>query len=872
MNKFFDIDIKDIYKKLDSGIKGLDDKEVKNRLKKYGKNELPKGKKESIFKIILNELLNPLEIILIIATFFSFIIGETIDAIVLLIIIDVDVVIGAFEEFKAKKDAESLINMIKVKTKVIRDNKTIEVDSSELVIGDIILLESGDKISADARIIECYNFQVDESALTGESTAIIKENKVLPQATPLSERVNMVFAGTNVRTGRCKAIVVATSLGTEIGAIANKVTTIKEEKSPLTIRVEKFVREISILILIVAIIIVIIFIFKKYPVGDIILNVVALSVSAMPEGLALAMTMALTIASKKMAKKNVIVKNLNAVESLGSCTVIATDKTGTLTVNEQTAKKIILKDGSTFTISGTGYNDVGEIKPIDNANIELAKEIAYLGLINNEAHLEKENDDWKYYGDSIDVAFLSLAKKLKLKDTANIVERIPYESVNQYSAVFYEKDGETYCTVKGSLEKVMEVSATKDLYKEQNKALTRDGYRVIAIANGKVKGTKKEDIKKLDFIGLVAFIDPIRKEVKKAIKDCNKAGIKVVMITGDHPLTATAIAKELGLVDNDSEVATGEDIAKIRKLSDEEFDKFVSCIKVFSRVTPLDKLEIVNSFKRQGEFVAVTGDGVNDAPAIKSANIGISMGSGTDVAKDTAGMIIVDDNFTSIVEGIREGRTAYSNIRKITLFLIACGLAEVAFFILSIIFNYDIPLLAIQLLWLNMVTDGLQDISLSFERTEQIVMEEKPRNPKESLLSGDLIRETLLLGVTISLIVFLVWAYMMNKNMDIIYARSVIMMLMVFIQNINVLNCISEKRSLFEMNLLNHPLALLITIGSIILQIVISKIPFIANILKIVPLPPLTIIILLLISSLVIVVFETHKFLVKKNYFRKVVG
>ena len=856
---YYNNKIEDVYKELESSENGLTNKQANALLEKFGKNELPKKKTESILELFIGQFKNPIELILVITVILSFVAGEIVDAIALILIILIDVIMGTYQEWKARKDAESLINMIKVNARVIRDGVETQIESCDLVVGDIILLESGDKISADARIIECHNFQVDESALTGESINVTKTSEVLKDKVALADRKNMIYAGTNVTTGRAKAIIVATGIDTEIGKIADKVTNTKEEKSPLTIRTEKFSKQISAIIIVVAIITTFILIAKDYPAREIFLCVIALSVSAMPEGLPLALTMALTIASTRMAKKNVIVKKLNAVESLGSCTVIASDKTGTLTVNEQTAKYILLADDSRYEITGTGYNDKGEVKPIGESKIEDAKLICKLGALNNEAHLEKEGKKWVSFGDSIDIAFLSLAKKIDVDYTDEVLEIIPYESENQYSAVFYKKDGETYCTVKGSLEKVMSFSEKKQTYIDQNEELTGKGYRVIAIAKGKVKGTTVEDIKKLNFIGMVGFIDPIRVEVKDSLKECDAAGIKVVMITGDHPLTAYAIAKDLGLCKNEEEVATGADVEKYLAKGEKRFDEFVKKIRVFSRVTPIEKLEIVNSFKRQGEFVAVTGDGVNDAPAIQAANIGIAMGSGTDVAKETASMIVADDNFTSIVAGIKEGRTAYSNIRKITLFLLSCGFAEVCFFLLSIAFGYDIPLLAIQLLWLNIVTDGLQDIALSFEKTEDGVMKEKPRDTKESLFSKDLMLEVAILGISISAIIFITWKMLIDGGTDIKIARACIMMLMVFIQNVNVLNCRSEKRSVFKESLLDNPLVIGTIIFSIVLQIVMAEIPITAKFLNVIPLDINTISKLMLLSLLIIVIYEIYK-------------
>ena len=867
--KYYDNNISDIYKELKSSANGISNSEADKLMAKYGKNELPKAKKQGIIGLFFSQFKDPMEIILIITVFLSFWAKETVDAIALIVIILVDVCIGTYEEWKSRKDAEALVNMIRDTSIVIRDGQRVEIDSSMIVPGDILVLESGKRISADGRIIDCHNFQVDESTLTGESISVVKNSEVIHKECIISEQKNMVFAGTSVVTGRAHVIVTTTGKNTQIGQIAEKIATTEEEKSPLTIRTEKFSKQISVLILIVGIIVAFVLRSRGYELGELFISVVALVVSAMPEGLSLALTMALTIASKRMAKKNVIVKKLNSVESLGSCTVIASDKTGTLTVNEQTAKKIVLADNSTYLISGTGYNDDGEITAVDATDISKVKNIALLGMINNEASLNFENNEWKYFGDSIDIAFLSLAKKAKVVSDYKIVDVIPYESENKYSAVFYEKDGELYCTVKGSLEVVMNFSENNKKYIKQNENLSNDGYRVIAIADGKVKGTSVKDIKKLNFVGLVGFIDPIRTEAKDSIKECNNAGIKVVMITGDFSLTAFAIGKELGLCTCYDDVATGEELARYKALGEKEYDNFVKSKTIFSRVSPLDKLDIVNSFKRQGEFIAVTGDGVNDAPAIKAANIGISMGSGTDVAKETASMIVVDDNFTSIVAGVKEGRCAFSNIRKICLFLLGCGFAEVSFYLLSIFFGYAMPMTAIQLLWLNMITDGLQDVALSFEVAEKNIMKQKPRRTDESLFSKDLAIEVLIIGLTITIVVFSMWKWLMDNNFDIVVSRSVIMMLMVFIQNINVLNCRSEKRSVLTEPIKNNILVPLVIIGSIGLQIILAEVPITAKFLELTPLNWKTVVGLLVLSFVIIGVFEFYKLIYKKVYSSK---
>lgn len=858
---------KQLYEKLSTSKEGLTTKECQSRQKKYGKNILPKKKKESIISIFFKELLNPIELLLLVAVLASFLAGEPIEGIAIILIVLVDVLMGTIQENKANNTAEALSKLVTVKNKVLRDGEETIIDASELVPGDFVFLESGDKISADLRIIESHNFTVDESILTGESLAVNKNSKLLDdKKTSISEQFNMLFSGTSVVTGRAKAIVVATGLETELGQIANTINNTKETKSPLTIRVEELSKQISILIIFVATIVTILLVSKGgMTINEIFLSVVALAVSAMPEGLPLALTMALTIASNHMARHKVIAKTLHSVESLGSCTVIASDKTGTLTVNQQTATKILLPNGLSYGITGIGYDETGNII---GENISYAKELAFLGVINNEANITEH----ERFGDSIDIAFLILGKKLKAKKTsAKIIESIPYESENKYSAVFYEKNGEMYCTVKGSLEKVVSFCNTSNLVKkfdqkkleEQNESMAKEGLRVITLANGKVPkkdSYTEEDIKDLTFMGMVGFIDPIRKEVIPAIKKCRTAGIKVLMITGDHPLTAFAIAKELKLTTTYDEVTTGQEVDEYLAKGQEAFDEFIKSKIIYTRVTPLQKLEIVESLKRQGEYVAVTGDGVNDAPALRSANIGIAMGSGTDIARETSKMIVLDDNFKSIVNGVLEGRVAYANVRKIIYFLISCGISEVLCFCLATAFDMAIPLVAIQILWLNVVTDGIQDLALSFERAEKDIMKEPPRNPKESLFDKVLLEQTIISGTVIGLLLFALWYYLVNIiHMDEPIARGYVMTLMVFIQNIHVFNCRSEKKSAFSVPLKNNKFVVWGVICSILLQIVVMEVPVFSKLLQTVSIPITHLLGLFAFSLIILIFVEMYK-------------
>lgn len=850
--------IEDVFKELETSIEGLTENEALNREKRDGKNILPSKKRKSFFLIFFSGLRNPIIYIMLAVVAFSIYAKEYIDAGAVGFIIIIDLLMGAIQEFNAEKNAEALSKMIRVKVRVIRDKTEKLIDSSLLVKGDIVYLETGSNIAADMRLIESHNLSVNESSLTGESSGVEKE----------VDKDNLIFGGTYILRGTGMAVVLATGVNTKIGQIAQQVIETKDVESPLTIRVKEFSKSISIFIILVAILVAITLFFKGVSLDNIFITVSALAVSAMPEGLPLALTMALSVSANRMSKKNVIVKKLNSVESLGSCTVIASDKTGTLTVNEQTAKKIVLPDGSEYDIEGVGYNDKGRIL---GENIEKTNKIIKLGYFNNEASLHKEGNKFNVMGDMIDIAFLCLWEKSKISAEKEIIEEVPYDSANGYSAVYYKEDNRTYLTIKGSFEKIVTYCDTMGENKEkinieelkkQNDKLASKGFRVIAIANEEIKdyveNTPLESY--LNFEGLVAFLDPLREGVKESIKDCISAGIKVVMITGDHPLTSFAIARELDFVKDFEEVVDGNLLNEMKNKSMEEFDKFISSKIVFSRMTPSDKLLIIDSYKRQGEFVAVTGDGVNDALALKNANIGVAMGSGTDVAKETAEMIVIDDNFKSIVEAVREGRTAYSNIRKISYMLLSCGFAEIFFFLMALIFNYEMPLVAIQLLWINIVTDGLQDMALSFEKGEEYLMKEKPINPKDRIFNKDLAKEIAIAGLTMGIVVFIVWVVLISYlGVEVKLARAYVMALMVFMQNVHVLNCRSERVSAFKIPLGSNKMVIFSITGALVLHLIVSEVPLFSKFLQISSISPLSLLILFLLSLSVLAVMEFYK-------------
>ncbi len=873
-DELFYLSKNELYKTLGTTSSGLKLSEVNKRIKKYGLNELPKEKDKKISEMFFSSLKDPIIYVLLVATILSFLVGETIDGLAILFIIMVDAIVSTVQEYSANKNSEALRSLIKVKVKVIRDSKYHEIDSAELVPGDIVVIEPGTKASADLRLIKATNIMVDESILTGESLGVIKDD--IMSKTNIKNNGMIIYGGTSVLTGYGLGVVVKTGIETEIGKIAKKVTDTEESKSPLTIRMEKFSKDITFLIVSIAFIIGIILVLKGDNLFDIFLSVVALSVSAMPEGLPLALTMALTIGSNRMGKRNVIVKKLNAVESLGSCTVIASDKTGTLTVNEQTAKKIVLANGDIFDIEGNGYDIIGKVSSVNNGKKEEAEYISKLGFINNESVFEKEESgSWNILGDSIDVAFKVLSYKLSTNEVnVEIIKEIPYESEKKYSALFYNDGGVVKCTAKGSIEKILEFCTYSYEYKKkvkinksellrQNEELASKGYRVIAVCDGTIddKTYGEKAIRDLTFIGLVGFIDPVRTEVRDSIRECKIAGINVIMITGDHALTAFAIAKELRMANSFDEVVTGDELKQYLD-ENESFDSFIKNKKIFARVTPIEKLKIVESLERMGEFVAVTGDGVNDAPAIKFANIGVAMGSGTDVAKETAKMIIVDDNFTSIVAGIEEGRNAYSNIRKICILLLSCGIAEVFFYLMSIVFNLPIPLLAIQLLWLNLVTDGLQDMALSFERETDTIMKEKPRKTTEGLFEKEMLKQIMISGLFMGILVFIVWVFLIKVfNMDENIARGYVLALMVFIQNFHVLNCRSESKSVFNNKLSTNKFVIVAIVSSVLLQIIVMEVPVLSNFLQTTSIPYLHLILLILLACPILFVMELYKYI-----------
>lgn len=869
--------LEDIYKNLGVDDKGLSNEDAKKRLDQYGMNQLPEKGEVTLFHVIFRQFLSPLIYVLIIAAVISIILSEYADAIFILIVLVVNAIIGTFQEWKAETSAKALKKLVKVNVNVQRSNKKKLLEAENLVPGDIVFVESGNKVPADIRVTESNGLMVEESLLTGESVAVEKTSEALEETVRVAgDKTNMLFAGTIVTSGRGKGIVVGTAENTEIGKIATELEDTSLSKVPLIARMESFSKNISVIILLTCLLIGVGAYLANFDMHEIFFFMVAIAVSAIPEGLPISMTVALSTGTYRMAQRNVITRKLAAVEGLGSCTMISTDKTGTLTVDQQTVKKVLLADSSIFEISGQGYNGVGEItdnsgkKVGFNDNNTKLNQFIKAVTICNEATLEEESDEWKHQGDAVDVALLALAYKSgvtpgSIKEKVKIKKEVPFEPARKYAAVYYELDGELYFAIKGAAEVILEnaVGENESVAKKADD-LAAEGFRYIAVGGGKVdKILDTDEIPSYDLIGFVAFIDPPRKEVKDAIDSAHKAGIDVCMITGDHPATALSIARDLHIAKYEHELITGSQLSEAK--DEQEFDQMVKGKRVFARVSPQQKQEIVEAQQHAGHFVAVTGDGVNDAPALKTANIGVAMGYGTDVTKEVSSIIITDNNFASIVAGITEGRFTYSNIRKIIYLLISTGAAELLLITLALIFGTPLPFLPAQILWLNLVTNGIQDKVLAFEKGEDEIMNEPPRSPKEKIFNKVMISQVIFSAVIMALITFGLWYHMLyNLDYSEFEARNIALLLMVLLQNFHVLNCRSEFKSFFRMPLSNNRWLFVGILGAQLIHILAMYIPGMQSLLQIEPVQMNDWLKLFFTASLILVALEIFKIIRKK--------
>jgi len=861
----------EVTKRLESTAEGLGDDQVTVRRREFGPNVLPSKAPPTLLIIFLRQFLSPLIYVLLAAGGVAILMGDVSDAGFIFGVVLLNSTLGAYQEWKAERSSASLQQLLRMVARVKRNGNFVDLPVEEIVPGDWVRLESGSKVPADLRILEASSLAIDEALLTGESVAAEKLTQVLDEGLPVSDRRNMAFAGTIVASGRATGIVVATGLRTEVGKIATSVTSSESAKPPLVIRMEKFAQQVSVITLVVCVLLGGLAYSQGMALTDVFFLAIALAVAAIPEGLPVAMTVALSIATSRMAKRNVIVRKLTAVEGLGSCTYIASDKTGTLTLNRQTVQTVWLPGSGMFRMGA-------ETDPSERKRVE---EVCRLAMIASETVAQIEKGAWTFAGDAVDAAFWRLALELNIDPAAVTAIRhegeIPFESDRAYAATFFRKDGVIHIAVKGAPEVVLarckgilgadgESALALPEAEDALLQLAESGHRVMAIATGVVpqapegRELDERDLPTLVLAGYAGLIDPPRTEVRPAVEKCQEAGIQVAMVTGDHPRTALAIAREVGINATDEQVVTGKALAEI---GTPEIPLFIDTVKkgrVFARVSPLQKLQIVDALVKLGHFVAVTGDGVNDAPALKRAHIGVAMGSGTDVTKETAAIIVTDDNFASIEAGVEEGRFAYDNIRKVTYLLISTGLAEVLLFALTLLTKMPIPLLPVQLLWLNLVANGIQDVALAFEGGEPGAMSRPPRKPSEGVFNRSMIQQTVVSSVTMALLAYVTFYVLVNHlGMNEFDARNRLLLLLVLCANFHALNCRSEYVSAFRVPLRRNWLLICGVVGAQGIHILAMFFPPAQAVLRVAPVSLIEWIVPFALASVMLIVMEIFK-------------
>lgn len=841
---WYRLDVNEIFEELKTSPLGLTSDEAKFRLDLYGHNRLPEEEKISKIRVLIHQFASPLIYILIVSGIISIFLGELIDSIVIFSVVIINAAVGFTQEYKAEKSIRALKKMMIPRARVIRDGRQMDILSEELVRGDIVVLYSGIRVPADMRLFETVKLKIDESILTGESVPSEKhKDKILEENATYGDQKNMAFMGTIVTSGRGKGVVVATGVETAIGRIARQIREEPEERTPLQKKIDRFANFIGILVLISSLGLFISGLLSGHSTKEMFLIAIAASVATIPEGLPVVVTIALAIGVRRMARHNAIIRRLPSVETLGSTTVIGSDKTGTLTKNEMTVVSIY--DGKqVFNLEGVGYDTSGMIKkdgkPIKAGERAHLKWLLRVGLLCNESSISRKDGKYEIHGDPTEVALIVSAIKggldpLEERERFKGLFTIPFESERGYMATLHEYDSRRVIFVKGAPERVLSICVRnsfgepleKDRILEMVNQMAKAGQRVLAFAYRVTEEKIDElrcreletcdEVRGLTFAGLQGMIDPPRPEAKEAIEKCKKAGIRVIMITGDHALTAKAIAESLGIVGRNSEVLEGKDL---EMMTDSNLLEKVKYVSVYARVSPEHKLRIVEQLKRRGEIVAVTGDGVNDAPALKAAHIGVAMGkSGTDVAKEAADMILTDDNFVSIFHAVREGRVVFDNIRKVIFFLIPTGVASIISIAICMLIGLPVPYLAAQLLWVNLVTNGLQDVALAFEPGEKNVLLRPPRDPKEGIMSKLLIQRTLLVGGLISLGVVFNFKAALDSGYSLDKARTLAVTTMVFFQFFQAWNSRSETESIFQLSPLSNPFLFFSLISSALVQL-----------------------------------------------------
>lgn len=880
----------DVLARLASSRAGLTVEEAQQRLARTGPNELERHKATPRLVILARQFRSPLIFILVLAALVTLALGEYVDTAVIGAALAFNAIIGFVQEARAERSIQALRRLARARARVVRDGREYDADAAHLVVGDVVLLEAGGKVPADCRVLHEAALECDESLLTGESVTVAKDAAPVRGDAPLGERRCIAFMGTIVTRGHARAVVVATGAATELGRIAGSLHAIGTTRTPLQERLGRFTRIVGVAAIASSVVGFALGVAAGEDAHEMFMAMVALAVAALPEGLPIVLTVTLAISVSRMAARRALVRRLPAVETLGSCTVIGSDKTGTLTQNRMTVERVHA-GGHDYRVTGAGYESRGAIV-LDGARADAAPDAAtptgaeaapgsalhatlLAGVLCNEANLlvPEAEGEYEVAGDPTEIALLVAGAKAgmfrdELDDELPRTGAIPFASEHRYAATFHRReDGGTLVLVKGAPERVLEMCATtvegapldREALLARAHAMAADGLRVLAMACAKLDGETELRIPPtLAFAGMQAMMDPPREEARAAVAACRSAGVRPLMITGDHAVTALAIAHELGIAGADDRATTG---VELDALDDAQLDAVVREVPVYARVSPQHKLRIVRALRRVGEVVAVTGDGVNDAPALRAADIGAAMGrSGTDVAKEASDMVITDDDFATIVAAVEEGRVAFDNVRKTAFFLISGNAATVIAVLVSLLFQFPLPFVAVQLLWLNLVTNGVQDIALAFEPGEPDVLERRPRPRGEGIISPLLWERTLISAVVMAagtLLLFL----LADPDVDERGAQTVALTTMVVFQALHVGNARSEHRSAFRKSPVSNRFLLVGTVTALALHVGALHAPFTQAVLRVEPLGLDEWARIVVVALSVVVVVELHKLL-----------
>jgi Ca2+-transporting ATPase len=873
-----------VLKALDTSESGLSSEEASSRLEKYGKNELKEEEKISVLKLFLSQFKSFLIIILLVAALVSALLGETIDAFVIFFTVILASVLGFVQEYRAEESIKLLKSLTSPEALVIRDGKEVKVPSAQLVPGDILILQAGDRIPADGRLLEALSLNVDESSLTGESVPAEKSITVLPLDTPEPDRKNIVYTGTAVTYGRGKAVITATGMSSAFGKLAGLLGEIERERTPLQEKLDQFGRWLGIATLIVVAFVAVLGVLQGFHPFEMFLWGVALAVAAIPEALPAVVTVGLALGVRRMVKRHALIRKLPSVETLGSTNIICTDKTGTLTQNKMTVEKVYI-NRETLHVTGVGYQPVGDFfrgdKPVSE-DIHLYK-LLVAGTLCNDAGLAQEDGTWGITGDPTEAALVVAAAKTgvwknTLEQKHRRVGEVPFSSERKLMTTLNIFEDGLYAYSKGAPEVILATCAKiflngkeEELTPEMKQTIlsnvnemANQTLRVMGFAYRKVPEDilPEEAEKEMVFAGLMGMRDPPREEAKAAIATCASAGIRIVMITGDHKATAFAIARELGIFREGDLVLTG---IELESMDTGKFEEIVEKVSVYARVYPEHKLKVVEALKKKGYIVAMTGDGVNDAPALKAADMGIAMGiTGTDVSKEASSMILTDDNFASIVSAVEEGRNILKNIKNFIGYGLTCHIGVVLIVLVGVLNWQILPVIAVQILWINLITDGLPPMALSLENPDKGLMRQKPRKAKEGLVSKRMIIASLGLGSLIAVQSLGVLYMALQEGVPLAKIQTLIFTLVVISCMFNAFNWRSERYSIFSLGIFTNRSLIYAILSTVILQLAAIYIPILQTAFRTVPLSVADWQMIIPLASTTLIVMEIAKFVEKR--------